>query len=582
MTILLRAVCFLLLAVAGSSKHFRPAIPFPFPFFGGDAIPSDNSNSKALGDPESKLAETENFVGKWELFTDNSGVSAMHLILLPKINKVLMFDSTIWLMSNIQLPGPCRMVPEPGRPPAQDCHAHSVLMDINTAELTPLKLNFDTWCSSGALAVDGTLVSTGGFNNGSDTARYLGLCNGCKWREHPRTLANGRWYSTQVTLADGRFMVFGGRRSPTYEFLPVEGQRNPQATLFPLLIETNDRVENNLYPFVYLNTDGNLFVFANNRSVLLNPYTQQVIREFPVLPGGARNYPASGSSALLPIVMRPGGIMEKTEVLVCGGAGHDAFFWADEHRPKVFNPANDDCGRMEINSPNPQWKIERMPSPRILGDAMILPTGDVLLLNGARQGSAGWDNARDPNFTPVIYMTKKRANRFKELAPSTIPRLYHSTSALLPDGKILVAGSNTNNGYDYKALFPTELRVEKFSPPYLNPLKAKFRVKITRQTRAKFGYGQNVVIHVEAPGQQLTKKQLQVTMYAPAFTTHGISMNQRLVQLAVNDIVNDVRPGVHTISVTTPPNGNIAPPGYYMLYVNFRRVPSVAVWVQIK
>lgn len=39
--------------------------------------------------------------------------------------------------------------------------------------------------------------------------------------------------------------------------------------------------------------------------------------------------------------------------------------------------------------------------------------------------------------------------------------------------------------------------------------------------------------------------------------------------------------GSGALIVTTPPNGNIAPPGYYMLFIlNSSGVPSVATFVQ--
>ncbi|GLT44811.1 hypothetical protein SLA2020_186880 [Shorea laevis] len=95
-------------------------------------------------------------------------------------------------------------------------------------------------------------------------------------------------------------------------------------------------------------------------------------------------------------------------------------------------------------------------------------------------------------------------------------------------------------------------------------------------------YGEKVTIQVRSPQFQLDKTKLQVTMYSPPFTTHGISMNQRLVQLGIVDVNRNVFPGIHNIVATGPPSGNIAPPGYYMLFVNFNGVPSVAVWVQIK
>ena len=104
-----------------------------------------------------------------------------------------------------------------------------------------------------------------------------------------------------MTLPDGRFFLAGGRKSYSFEYVPPEGQVNKQAIFFPLLDETTDLDENNLYPFVHLSTDGNLFILANSRSVLLSTKTNTVIKEFPVLKGGSRNYPASGMSALLPI-----------------------------------------------------------------------------------------------------------------------------------------------------------------------------------------------------------------------------------------------------------------------------------------
>jgi hypothetical protein len=41
-------------------------------------------------------------------------------------------------------------------------------------------------------------------------------------------------------------------------------------------------------------------------------------------------------------------------------------------------------------------------------------------------------------------------------------------------------------------------------------------------------------------------------------------------------------PGVGTLTITGPPNGNIAPPGYYMLFLlSNTGVPSIARFVQV-
>lgn len=163
-------------------------------------------------------------------------------------------------------------------------------------------------------------------------------------------------YGTQCILPNGDFFLIGGRRSFSYEYIPrVEGKASEKVYFFPFLYETSDIDENNLYPFVHLSTDGNLFIMSNNRSLLHNPNTNKVVRTFPVLPGGSRNYPASGMSALLPINLanatnnRP----IKAEVIVCGGNTHDAFYLAETQ--KVFLPALRDCNRYckTLNLPQP-------------------------------------------------------------------------------------------------------------------------------------------------------------------------------------------------------------------------------------
>ncbi|CAN8252368.1 unnamed protein product [Cochlearia groenlandica] len=503
----------------------------------------------------------------------------MHAILMPLSNQIQFYDATIWRISQIKLPPgvPCHVVN--AQTNRVDCWAHSILVDVNTGFIKPLSLATDTWCSSGGLTINGTLVSTGGYGGGANTARYLASCANCGWVEYPQALAAKRWYSTQATLPDGNFIVVGGRDALNYEYIPMEGQNNKKLYDSMLLKQTNDPEENNLYPFVWLNTDGNLFIFANNRSILLSPKTNQVVKEFPQLPGGARNYPGSGSSALLPIhlyVNNPKVI--PAEVLVCGGAKQDAYGRAGK---KLFEPALQDCARLRLNTANPRWKTEMMPTPRIMSDTVLLPTGDVLLVNGAKRGCSGWGYGKDPAFAPLLYKPRAaQGQRFKELAPSNIPRMYHSIAIALPDGKVLVGGSNTNNGYKYNVEFPTELRVEKFSPPYLDPALANMRPKIVNTATPKqIKFGQNFNVKVELKQTDVTKENLKITMLAPPFTTHSISMNMRLLLLGVAGVKG--ASGSFDVQTVAPPNGNLAPPGYYLLYAVYKGVPSHGEWIQI-
>nr|ACU17686.1 unknown [Glycine max] len=305
----------------------------------------------------------------------------MQINLMPN-NKMLVYDATVYRTSRLPYPKgmPCvQWVDDNLKQSKEDCFAHSMEYDIETNQVRALTVKTDPWCSCGGLTPDGTLVVAGGFADGGKTSRYYGGqpdCQDCDWREYPNKLQEPRWYATQAILANGEYIVIGGRRSFSYEFFPKEGQPSDKPIFFPFLYETSDIDENNLYPFVHLSSDGNLFIFANNRSLLLNPTTNKVVRTYPVLPGGSRNYPASGMSSILPIKLDGTELSSasiKVEVLVCGGNSHDSFILAETE--KIFKPAIKDCSRMVITDPDPKWDSEEMPSGRTMGDSLVLPNG---------------------------------------------------------------------------------------------------------------------------------------------------------------------------------------------------------------
>lgn len=253
--------------------------------------------------------------GSWKLLQANSGVSAMHMQLLHN-DRVIIFDRTNFGKSNISLPdGKCRNNPE-DLALKVDCTAHSIEYNVAANTVRPLMVHTDTWCSSGSVDPNGVRVQTGGYHDGDRAIRKISPCDdgSCDWAEVNPALAVRRWYSTNIRLPDGGAIIIGGQRQFNYEFYPKTA--GSSAINLPFLRETTDPEENNLYPFVHLNVDGNLFIFANNRSILFDNKKNVVVRNYPVMPGGdPRNYPSTGSSVLLPL---PASGLE-TEVLVCGG-----------------------------------------------------------------------------------------------------------------------------------------------------------------------------------------------------------------------------------------------------------------------
>ncbi|PWA84575.1 hypothetical protein CTI12_AA153070 [Artemisia annua] len=264
----------------------------------------------------------------------------------------------------------------------------------------------------------------------------------------------------------------------------------------------------------------------------------KVIAEFPELPGRSRNYPPSGISALFPLKLTPDNQSINAEIVVCGGNAPNAYEVVDAKHAneKQFLPALNDCNRIQPLKPNPVWEKEQdMPSSRTMGDLLLLPTGDLLMHNGAQKGC----------------------------------------SALLPDTKVLVAGSNMHAQYTFDGDYPTELRVEKFSPPYLNSALDKDRPEINEQGTYKvLKYERQFKVSVKFD-KKLEFGDVMVTMLYPSFTTHGFSQNQRLLIPALTGVDNNV------IIDVAPANGIIAPPGYYILFVNYLGIPGKGIWVHI-
>ena len=516
--------------------------------------------------------------GEWELLLQNIGITAMHMQLLHN-DRVVIFDRTDFGESNISLPdGKCRNDPD-DTVLSIDCTAHSVEYDVATNSIRALTVQTDVWCSSGAVMANGYLIQTGGYNDGERVARIFKPCSSCDWEEVPLALAARRWYATNHILPDDRQIVIGGRRQFNYEFYPKSGYARNAYSL-PFLVETNDpKIENNLYPFVYLHTDGNLFIFANNRAILFDYSNNVVVKTFPTIPDGdPRCYPSTGSAVMLPLNLQEPSI--EVEVLVCGGAPKGSFTQASKGN---FVGALKTCARIKITDPSPQWVMETMPLARVMGDMTLLPNGDVLIINGASAGTAGWEYGRDPVLNPVLYKPDKPiGSRFEVLNPSTIPRMYHSSAILLRDGRVLVGGSNPHIYYNFTGvLYPTELRLEAFSPEYLDSGYSNLRpIIISPASQSNIGYGQDLTVRFSLTGT-LNPDMLSVTMLAPSFTTHSFSMNQRLLVLKSGNVKN-LEKSTFTISVTTPGSVNLAPFGYYILFVVHQGIPSEGIWVQIQ
>ncbi|KAK4428868.1 Aldehyde oxidase GLOX1 [Sesamum alatum] len=224
---------------------------------------------------------------------------------------------------------------------------------------------------------------------------------------------------------------------------------------------------------------------------------------------------------------------------------------------------------------------------RVMGDMMLLPNGNVLIINGASAGTVGWDLDRNPVLTPLIYRSNNVTGlRFEAQNSTSIPQIYHSTTILLHDGRILVSGSNPLAYYNFTVvLFPTDSTMETFLPDYLDLHFVSVRAKILSPTsHSQIGYGQPLVINFT--GQSIINRGfITVTMVAPPFTTHSFSTNQRLLvltnRIGINANVTPLGRSNYQVRVMTRGSNLFSPPELYLLFVVYRGVHSQGISIQI-
>jgi hypothetical protein len=210
---------------------------------------------------------------------------------------------------------------------------------------------------------------------------------------------------------------------------------------------------------------------------------------------------------------------------------------------------------------SPAWReTARMMFARTFHTLTLLPDGTVLATGGGPTTDAvgvGSAVLAAELWSPVTETWTTLANMQK-------PRLYHSTALLLPDARVLVMGGGRFNGLNEST---DQLSSEFYSPPYL----FKGARPAISSAPATAAYGGN--ISVQTPD---AARIASVSLVKLGSVTHSFNMDQRFLQLqftATGGILN----------VQAPGNANLAPPGYYMLFIlDTNGIPSVAAILQLQ
>jgi hypothetical protein len=200
----------------------------------------------------------------------------------------------------------------------------------------------------------------------------------------------------------------------------------------------------------------------------------------------------------------------------------------------------------------------------------ILADGSVLATGGMSRATAANVDLDDPVFAAERW--DPATGMWTVLAGASRVRQYHSSATLLPDGRVLTGGggvcaSCVSAGY-------LEKNVEYFEPPYLYKQDGSGQ-KATRPVISSVPstatYGQDFDISSTQAGSIA-----KVGLVRLGAATHSQDQGQRYVPLSFNASSS-------TITATAPANSNLAPAGYYMLFITDNAgVPSVAKMIKIQ
>ena len=241
-------------------------------------------------------------------------------------------------------------------------------------------------------------------------------------------------------------------------------------------------------------------------------------------------------------------------VMIVGGGGagmHD-----HEHGGhKEVQVATKSVAIADLSAAKPRYKAAKpLRHARMHQNLVILPDRTVLVTGGAAVDEHKSKAALESElFDPAT-------GRWTTVAKTRVARLYHSVAVLMPDGRVITAGSNPKRTVE-------ELRIEVFSPPYL--FKGPRPAFTLARDHAKHG----AKLKATTPDPSALR---EINLVRPTATTHASNAEQRLLDVPFTATA------ANRVELALPSNPNLAPPGWYMVFaVNTGGVPSVGRWLRL-
>jgi hypothetical protein len=380
------------------------------------------------------------------------------------------------------------------------------------------------FCAGHTSMSDGRVFIAGGH-----IADYTGYAHAVIYDPFKNTLTRvpdmneGRWYPTTTELANGDILVLSGdvNSNTVTDTLPQIYQvaTNTWRNL------TSAQLMQALYPVMFVAPNGKV-VYAGPEPLSRyldttgdGAWTNLATRKFT----GWRDY-------------GPGVMYETGKILDVGGS----------------DPPTPTAETIDLTAATPAWALTgNMHFARRQHNAVVLPDGKVFIVGGS--SGSGFDDATNPVLPTEMW--DPATGQFTVMPSIAVYRGYHSTAILLPDGRVLSAGGNVGGA-----------NAQIYSPPYL------FNGERPTVSSAPTSVGYAQTVFVGTPDAASITKIAWIRVPS---VTHTFDESGRYMHLGFTQ-------GAGGLNVTMPANGNLAPPGYYMLFIlNGSGVPSVAKLINI-
>ena len=368
------------------------------------------------------------------------------------------------------------------------------------------------------------------------------------WAKQPDML-RGRWYPTVTKLADNRVVITSGideTGSGAINNVVEVLTPDPNINGIGRINAVGFHNSSGLYPLQFLLPSGQMLEAGPgaDSSFQLNPATwnlsglPRMMSDHFYLGTGA-SYTDASVTPNRQLIMVAGGYAYNPPLVNAPVTVNE---WLDG-----FNPA---MGWR----PYPQFQTARHNH-----NTVMLPDGAMLTVGGNR-GVYGYE---EPELSAELYSKPAGdpTGTWNKVAPHTIQAAYHSTAILLPDATVLLS----QDDMDSSAAAAFQHKAQVYSPPYL--FRGAQPVITSAPATASYGQSFNVLTNRSA--------MAGAVLVAPAATTHGNDMHQRVIKLQAQQLSNG-------LNVTVPASSALVPPGNYMLFVmDSAGIPSVAKFVQI-